>query len=87
MPPSVFPAEALPVGLLQHVVGVHPQAVLLGGLGKGKIPGLGEIPHPGEVVHLGLTQDQEDLDLDLDQEDQEVIRIQQEQMRQQVNTS
>ena len=38
---------------VQHVVGVHPQAVLLGGLGKGKIPGLGEIPHPGEVVHLG----------------------------------
>ena len=47
------PEKPLPVLGEQYVVGVQPQAVVLGGLGKGEVPGGGKVVLPGEVVDQG----------------------------------
>ena len=45
--------KPLPVLGSEDIIGVQPQAILLGGFGKGKVPGLGKVLHPGKGVHLG----------------------------------
>ena len=40
-------------GLRQQIVGVQPEQVVHGALGKGKVPGGGKVIPPGEIADLG----------------------------------
>ncbi len=45
--------ELLPLGRVDHVVGIEPEGVNAGGVGERLIPRRGEVVDPGELEHVG----------------------------------
>jgi hypothetical protein len=47
--------QFLPVGLVEAIIGIHPEDPVAGGPAQGFIAGSGKAIDPGEVVHLGAV--------------------------------
>ena len=45
--------QFLPLGRIDHVVGIEPEGIIAGRPGQGRVPGRGEVVDPDEVEHPG----------------------------------